>query len=64
MLGRQGADLQVAGDRSTRRDLRRLLGRAVLVRLTEPGAVHEPECLGVVEERVEYRPGVEDGDLS
>ncbi len=59
----KGADLQVAGDRCARRDLRRLLGRAVLVRLAEPGAVHEPERFGVVEERVEDRAGVEDGHL-
>lgn len=54
---------QIARHRGTRRDLRRLLGRAVLVRLAEASAVGEAKGLGVVQERVEDRAGVKDCHL-
>ena len=58
-----GSHSQVARNGRARRSLCRVVGRAVLVRLTEAGAVHEAERLRVIQQRVEHRAGVEDGDL-
>ena len=56
-------DSQVARDgRAGRLDGRRVR-RAVLVRLAVAGDVDEAERVRVVEQRVEDRAGVEDGDL-
>jgi hypothetical protein len=59
--GNQGS--QVAGDRSTRRDLRVHIGGAVLICITESSCVYETKRLRVVQERVEDGPCVEDGHL-
>lgn len=59
----EAAHSQVTRHGCAARNLCRGRGRAVLVRLAETSAVHEAECLRVIEEGVENRAGVEHGNL-